>query len=302
MRLLRNPLKAVIIMVCLVVSFSFLSLGVMAYEHMPENTEPYEIYPPAPDYVIPPDTESHMPPVIDEDFIPVRGDPFANEVIRLINIERFHYGLPPVEVHSVMTEAARKRAQEGLRVEDAQFVNHTRPSGRQWHTVFPEVNISMASLGRAGENVARGFNTPEEVVWAWMNSPGHRYNILSPEWSTTGAWSARNDWGRIDIVQLFRGNAVRFTLIETELSLMDGDAFQMHVISNGPTAGLSLRWGLRGSRRFGEHVSINEYGLIIVSGLEGRGPVEEFGAASVSIYNSNGSYITTVTANIRISV
>ena len=139
----------------------------------------------------------------------VRGHPFANEVIRLVNIERFHAGLPPVEVHPALTEAAQIRAREGLRLDDTSFVNHIRPDGRQWHTVLPEVNLSIDSLGTLGENVARGFNTPEQVVRAWMYSSTHRDILLSTDWATSGIGAARNDWGRIDVVQLFCADSLR---------------------------------------------------------------------------------------------
>jgi len=170
----------------------------------PALNEPEYIPQPTPDYIYIPAAQPDAQPAQAVDTQPIRVDPFANEILRLVNIERFHEGVPPVEMHPALTQAALRRAQETLRLDNTQFASHLRPDGRQWYTVFPEVNLSMASLRRTGENVARGGSvTPEEMVRAWMNSPRHRYNLLSPEWAATGVWVARNEWGRMDVVQLF---------------------------------------------------------------------------------------------------
>ncbi|MCL2857735.1 MAG: CAP domain-containing protein [Oscillospiraceae bacterium] len=166
-------------------------------EYIPEAT---------PDYFTPPAAEAYTPPAPPvDDAVSVMGDPFANEIIRLINIERFHHGVAPVEMHPVLNQGARIRSQESSRIDDMRFVNHMRPDGQQWHTVFSEMNLcrASASIGLTSENVARGFCTPDQVVRAWMASPEHRYNILSSEWVTTGLGVSVNDWGRIDVVQLF---------------------------------------------------------------------------------------------------
>jgi len=195
MHLLKKPLQALAIALCLIVCFSFLTLDARAHEleDIPAATEDES-------FVFHPDNDIYTPPIVPENVHSIRGDPFANEVIRLINIERFHGGMPPVEVQPVLTQAARIRAEESSRLDSTYFLNNIRPDGRQWYTIFPEVNLPMR---RSSENVARGFSTPDEVVRAWMESPGYRDNLLSPEWETTGIWASTNDWGRIDVVQLF---------------------------------------------------------------------------------------------------
>ena len=155
------------------------------------------------------ETDPLPDPAIDEPVVPVayafsvRGDPFANEIIRLVNLERFMAGLAPLEMHTILEDVARVRAQEGLILSDEQFVSHVRPSGQPWHTVFTESNICRTFYWNSSENVARRFCTPEQTVNAWMNSPPHRDNILSPEWITTGIAVARNASGVIDVVQMF---------------------------------------------------------------------------------------------------
>ena len=133
----------------------------------------------------------------------VRGDPFANEIIRLVNIERFMAGLAPVETHDILEDIARLRAQESLPLSDEHFISHVRPNGQRWYTAFTQSGICRTFYWNSSENVARRFETPEQIVNAWMNSPPHRDNILSSAWITTGVAVARNNAGRIDVVQIF---------------------------------------------------------------------------------------------------
>jgi len=100
----------------------------------------------------------------------------AAEVVRLTNAERANDGRTALaSTHSKLNAAAQKRAQEiGAKYDS----NHLRPDGRKWSTVFEEYGISYRV---AGENIAMGQKSPAAVVAAWMNSPGHRSNILGLE-------------------------------------------------------------------------------------------------------------------------
>ena len=61
--------------------------------------------------------------------------------------------------------------------------SHTRPNGTSCFTVLNEIGAKYTS---AGENIAKGQKTPEQVVEAWMNSPSHRANILSSKYTKLG--------------------------------------------------------------------------------------------------------------------
>ncbi len=99
---------------------------------------------------------------------------FAEEVLRLVNVERAKYGLNALEMGSAnMNAAAEERAKE-----IAEVNSHTRPDGSSCFTVFEQYNVEETALG---ENAAWGETTPEEVVADWMASEGHRANILDPE-------------------------------------------------------------------------------------------------------------------------
>lgn len=104
---------------------------------------------------------------------------FISEVIRLVNVERTTRGLSALtSTNTALNNAAAIRAKE-----QASLFSHTRPNGSNWDTVLRENGVSYRS---AGENVAYGQRTPSEVVNAWMNSEGHRANILNSGFTQIG--------------------------------------------------------------------------------------------------------------------
>jgi uncharacterized protein YkwD len=103
---------------------------------------------------------------------------YANQVLQLVNAERAKAGLSPFATNSTLEAAADKRAQE-----TSQSFSHTRPDGTKFSTVLQEYGISYRT---AGENIAYGQRTPQEVVNGWMNSPGHRANILNAGFNKIG--------------------------------------------------------------------------------------------------------------------
>ncbi|HWT75491.1 MAG TPA: CAP domain-containing protein [Mobilitalea sp.] len=103
---------------------------------------------------------------------------YSNQVLQLVNQERAKAGLTPFTTTSALSAAGNKRAQE-----IKQSFSHTRPDGSSCFTVLGQYGISYTT---AGENIAYGQKTPQEVVTGWMNSPGHRANILNPNFHKIG--------------------------------------------------------------------------------------------------------------------
>lgn len=104
---------------------------------------------------------------------------YINEIIRLVNQERTSRGLNKLTSSNVsLSKAADVRARE-----QASLFSHTRPSGQKWSTVLSDYSVSYKT---AGENVAYGQRTPSEVMQSWMNSSGHRANILGENFSQIG--------------------------------------------------------------------------------------------------------------------
>ena len=96
---------------------------------------------------------------------------YEEEVIRLVNEIREDHGLEPLSTNSAIMAAAHARLKE-LDLSPS----HTRPDGTSYYTILPEYGLSPYAPG--GENLAFGYRTPQEAVNGWMNSPGHRANIL----------------------------------------------------------------------------------------------------------------------------
>ena len=95
---------------------------------------------------------------------------YARQVAAIVNRERAAKGLAPLRYSVRLSEAALVRAEEIQSV-----FSHTRPNGTRCFTAVTEAGIRYRSVG---ENIAYGQRTPEEVMQSWMNSSGHRANIL----------------------------------------------------------------------------------------------------------------------------
>ncbi|MBQ7573984.1 MAG: hypothetical protein IJT23_06960 [Clostridia bacterium] len=105
-------------------------------------------------------------------------DKYALEVVDLVNKERAKYGLGNLQVDTTLMRASYARAKE-----IKTSFSHTRPNGTSCFTVLKEYGINYRS---AGENIAYGQRTPQAVVTAWMNSEGHRANILNGNFTKIG--------------------------------------------------------------------------------------------------------------------
>ena len=92
---------------------------------------------------------------------------YATQVVSLVNAERARQGLPALTISTTVQQAAQTRAGE-------------------LQTSFTALTEAGVSYARAGENIAYGQSTPEAVVQSWMNSSGHRANILSSSFTTIG--------------------------------------------------------------------------------------------------------------------
>jgi uncharacterized protein YkwD len=104
----------------------------------------------------------------------------AYEVLTLLNLERTAQGLAPLTFHVAAAEVAY---QHGVDMDVRNFFAHTNPDGAS-----PGDRLDAAGIVTTGwgENIARGYGTPQSVMDAWMNSSGHRANILTPWFTHVG--------------------------------------------------------------------------------------------------------------------
>lgn len=104
----------------------------------------------------------------------------AADVVELTNRERARAGLPPLAVDPVLTTAAQAHSADMIA---RAFYSHTSPDGSQPWDRAAAAGSTRRSIG---ENIACGQRSPAEVVEGWMNSPGHRANILKPTFTHIG--------------------------------------------------------------------------------------------------------------------
>jgi uncharacterized YkwD family protein/spore coat assembly protein SafA len=108
-----------------------------------------------------------------------------HEVIQLTNQERAKYGLPPLKPFWELSRVARFKSMD---MRDRGYFSHNSPTYGSPFTMIKNFGISYSA---AGENIAAGQRTPQEVVRSWMNSQGHRQNILSQNYTHIGVGYAK---------------------------------------------------------------------------------------------------------------
>lgn len=111
---------------------------------------------------------------------------FENEVVRLVNEHRAQNGLKPLEANWELSRIARYKSQDMV---DNRYFSHTSPT---YGSPFQMIKAFGLSYRTAGENIAYGQKTPQAVVNAWMNSSGHRANILNASYTKIGVGYVAN--------------------------------------------------------------------------------------------------------------
>ncbi|WP_068499664.1 CAP domain-containing protein [Paenibacillus kribbensis] len=113
---------------------------------------------------------------------------FAAEVVKLVNNERSKNGLKPLTSDAKLTEVALAKAKD---MSNNNYFSHTSPT---YGSPFDMMKKFGVSYTYAGENIAMGQQTPQEVMKAWMNSQGHRENILKAEYTQIGVAYYNGYW------------------------------------------------------------------------------------------------------------
>jgi uncharacterized protein YkwD len=126
---------------------------------------------------------------------------YETEVVKLTNVERAKKGCPALRIDERLIKAARAHSTDMVK---ESFFSHTGSNGSTF--VAREVAAGYPKNGASAENIAWGYRTPKEVVTAWMNSSGHRANILNCSsiavgvgvaYKSSGAPYWTQDFGRV---------------------------------------------------------------------------------------------------------
>lgn len=118
---------------------------------------------------------------------------FESEVVNLVNKVRIENGLNALTYDWQLARVARFKSQD---MRDLGYFSHTSPTYGSPFEMMKSLGISYRT---AGENIAKGYPTPEAVVNAWMNSPGHRANILNSSYTHIGVGYVKdgNYWTQV---------------------------------------------------------------------------------------------------------
>ena len=128
-------------------------------------------------------------PTVDE-----KADSFEREVVRLVNVERRKNGLSELKYNWQLCRVARYKSED---MRDMGYFSHNSPT---YGTPYQMMRSFGITYRTAGENIAKGQVSPEAVVNAWMNSSGHRANILNPSFTEIGVgFASGNYWTQMFI-------------------------------------------------------------------------------------------------------
>ncbi|MFV0503978.1 MAG: CAP domain-containing protein [Lachnospirales bacterium] len=117
----------------------------------------------------------------------------TEKVLELVNLERKKAGLSEIRLNPEVTKEAQ------LKVEDMINLGYFSHESPTYGTVSEQLKNANIVFSMMGENIALGQTTPEEVMDAWMNSDGHKANILEPNFTDIGIGFLENYWVQIFI-------------------------------------------------------------------------------------------------------
>ena len=124
---------------------------------------------------------------------------FQNQVFQIVNQERTSRGLKALTMDSALNNTATLKSQDMAKLN---YFDHTSPTYGSPFDLMQKYGISFRT---AGENIAMGQTSPQQVMTGWMNSEGHRANILNSSFTKIGVGIAQNSSGRYYWTQHFTG-------------------------------------------------------------------------------------------------
>ncbi|MDB8805682.1 CAP domain-containing protein [Romboutsia sp. 1001216sp1] len=124
---------------------------------------------------------------------------YQREIVNIVNAERSKRGLAPLTLDSSLSNVATKKSQDMI---NRGYFDHNSPTYGSPFDMMKQFGISYKA---AGENIAMGQKDPQDVMNSWMNSDGHRKNILSPNFTHIGVGIAKASNGQLYWTQMFIG-------------------------------------------------------------------------------------------------
>ena len=200
---------------------------------------------------------------------PIINASYENSVVELVNNERDKFGLPPLKSTVGLENATRYHAAD--MAQDNYFYHDTydHVDERLLWICSTWERIATFTIGASGENIAAGYSDPQAVMNAWLNSPGHRSNILSEySWEIgVGYYDGSGSYGRYRVQDFGKRNGIYPLVINNEAAVTENS--QVRLFMYGSWDEIRLRnnedtwkdWGLfaneiewRLPNRAGEHL------------------------------------------------
>jgi uncharacterized YkwD family protein/spore coat assembly protein SafA len=122
---------------------------------------------------------------------------YESEVARLVNVERSKNGLKPLTLNWEISRVARLKSQD---MANKGYFSHQSPT---YGSPFDMLKNYGIKYSYAGENIAKGQTSPQSVMTSWMNSAGHRANILNANYTQIGVGVAKDSSGSLIWTQQF---------------------------------------------------------------------------------------------------
>lgn len=126
-----------------------------------------------------------------------KGAKYQEIILKLVNEARIENGLTPLKINEELNNIAIMKAKD---MAEEEILSHNSKRYGMTFNIIKEKGIKFSA---AGENIARWHDTPEFVVERWLNSKGHRDNILNPNYDETGIGMAKDKDGKNYWVELF---------------------------------------------------------------------------------------------------
>lgn len=145
----------------------------------------------------PPTTTPEVKPPVSQPGNDEQLAAYEKKVAELVNKERTAAGLAPLKVNLQLSQVAEKKAED---MRDKKYFSHNSPTYGSPFDMMKKFGIKYKT---AGENIAKGQKTPEAVMKGWMNSSGHKANIMSTGFTEIGIGFVTDSKGDTYWVQMF---------------------------------------------------------------------------------------------------
>ncbi|KYC44142.1 hypothetical protein WA1_03120 [Scytonema hofmannii PCC 7110] len=228
---------------------------------------------------------------------------FEQQVIELTNLERTKKGLQPLKANAELNYVADKYAQDMF---NGNFFSHTAPDGSKPWDRLKTIGYEARTVG---ENIAKGQRTPQQVLQGWMNSSGHRANILNPNFTEIGTGFDNNLWvqnfgsgdrnpiSRIPSSSQIASNSPSKSVVPTTQSVMgyiasDDFVYEPNQESSSDMDSQKSDWLLNGGLDSLPSEGDGRLNDSIVSQVENVGLIEQFVLDNRQIIGSNRPFET----------